>query len=284
VTPVSVSARRSRRFLVLPLMAALSLGALAGCSSTKDDDLALDETPPDALYNQGLASMQGGKNTAALKKFEDVDRLHPYSESAKKAILMQAYANYQRGSYTDAIQAAKRFVTLYSGSADAPYAQYLIGESYNAQITDISRDQEMAQRAYEAYRDLVQRYPTSEYVEDARKKMVQAQDQIAGKEMEIGRYYLGKRQYIAAINRFKIVISNYQTTRHIEESLARLVECYMALGVATEAQTAAAILGHNYPDSKWYKDSYTLLKNGGYEPEVSQGSWIAKSLSGIKLL
>jgi outer membrane protein assembly factor BamD len=284
VTSVSVPGRAGRRLLVLPLLTALSAFALSGCSSTKDDDLALDETPPDVLYNQGLASMQNGKNTAALKKFEDVDRLHPYSESAKKAVVMQAFANYRKGDYTNAIQAAKRFVTLYPGSPDAPYAQYIIAESYYAQITDISRDQEMAQRAYESYRDLVQKYPTSEYSEDGRKKMIQTQDQLAGKEMDVGRYYLAKRQYIAAINRFKVVVANYQTTRHIEEALARLVECYMALGVATEAQTAAAILGHNYPDSKWYKDSYALLKTGGYEPEVSQGSWITKALNGIKIL
>jgi outer membrane protein assembly factor BamD len=262
--------------VVLPLV-------LTACSSTTADGVS-DETPPDVLYNQGLASMSNGKTTTALKKFEDVDRLHPYSESAKKAILMQAYANYEKGAYTEAISAARRFITLYPGSPDAPYAQYLVGESYFAQITDVSRDQDMAGRAVDAYRDLVQKFPTSQYVEDAQRKMMQAQDQMAGKEMEIGRYYLAKKQYIAAINRFKTVVVRYQTTRHIEEALARLVECYMALGVVPEAQTAAAILGHNYPDSKWYKDSYTLLKTGGYEPSVSEGSWIAKSLKGIKII
>jgi outer membrane protein assembly factor BamD len=261
----------------------LGLTALAACSSNKGDDLVLDETPADVLYNQGLASMDKGKSSDALKKFEDVDRLHPYTESAKKSILMQAFTQYQRGAYTDAIQAARRFITVYPGSPDAPYAQYLIAESYFAQMTDVSRDQEMAKRAADAYRELIQKFPDSRYTEDSRRKLIQAEDQLAGKEMEIGRYYIAKRQFIPAINRFKVVVTNYQTTRHIEEALARLVEAYMALGVTSEAQTAAAILGHNYPDSPWYKDSYTLLKQGGYEPGVSQDSWMAKAMKTVKI-
>lgn len=266
------------------LVLGLGLIALTACSSNKGDDIVLDETPADVLYNQGLASMDKGKSSEALKKFEEVDRLHPYSETAKKSILMQAFTQHRRGQYTDAIQAAKRFITAYPASPDAPYAQYLIAESYFAQISDVSRDQEMAQRAAEAYRELVQKYPDSRYAEDSRKKLIQAEDQLAGKEMEVGRYYLAKRQFIPAINRFKNVVTNYQTTRHIEEALARLVECYMALGVTSEAQTAAAILGHNYPDSQWYKDSYALLQKGGYEPGVAQDSWMAKTIKSIKII
>lgn len=266
------------------LVLGLGLITLAACSSNKGDDIVLDETPADVLYNQGLASMDKGKSSDALKKFEEVDRLHPYSETAKKSILMQAFTQHRRGQYTDAIQAAKRFITAYPASPDAPYAQYLIAESYFAQISDVSRDQEMAQRAAEAYRELVQKYPDSRYAEDSRKKLIQAEDQLAGKEMEVGRYYLAKRQFIPAINRFKNVVTNYQTTRHIEEALARLVECYMALGVTSEAQTAAAILGHNYPDSQWYKDSYALLQKGGYEPGVTQDSWMAKTIKSIKII
>lgn len=266
------------------LVLGLGLITLAACSSNKGDDIVLDETPADVLYNQGLASMDKGKSSDALKKFEDVDRLHPYSETAKKSILMQAFTQHRRGQYTDAIQAAKRFITAYPASPDAPYAQYLIAESYFAQIADVSRDQEMAQRAAEAYRELVQKYPDSRYAEDSRKKLIQAEDQLAGKEMEVGRYYLAKRQFIPAINRFKNVVTSYQTTRHIEEALARLVECYMALGVTSEAQTAAAILGHNYPDSQWYKDSYALLQKGGYEPGVAQDSWMAKTIKSIKII
>jgi outer membrane protein assembly factor BamD len=258
--------------------------ALAACSSGSKDDLVLDETPPDTLYNQALASMDKGKSSDALKKFEEVDRLHPYSESAKKSIVMQAYTQFERGNYTDAIQAARRFLTVYPGSPDAPYAQYLIAESYFAQIADVSRDQEMAGKAAQAYTELIQKYPDSRFVDDSRKKLIKAQDQLAGKEMEVGRYYLARRQYIPAINRFKAVVTTYQTTRHVEEALARLVEAYMALGVASEAQTAAAILGHNYPDSPWYKDSYALLKTGGYEPTVSQDSWMAKAIRSIKII
>jgi outer membrane protein assembly factor BamD len=283
VTDSTAASRAFSSILLTRFALGLAMLTLAACSSNKDD-LVLDETPADVLYNQGLASMDNGKSGDALKKFEEVDRLHPYSETAKKSILMQAFTQYRRGNYTDAIQAAKRFVTVYPGSPDAPYAQYLIAESYFAQISDVSRDQEMAARATDAYREVVQKYPTSRYAEDSRKKLLQGEDQLAAKEMEVGRYYLAKRQYIPAINRFKIVATNYQTTRHIEEALARLVECYMALGVTSEAQTAAAILGHNYPDSQWYKDSYTLLKNGGYEPGVAQDSWMSKAFKSIKII
>lgn len=263
---------------------ALALSLLLSACASQKDDLLDNATPADQLYNEGLVQLQAGKRADAVKKFDDVDRLHPYSEWSKKAVLMQAYTHFERGAYTDSIQAAQRFVTLYPSSPDAAYAQYLIAESYYLQIPDVSRDQARTGSALAAYAELIQKYPTSPYAEDARKKILTVKDQLGGKEMDIGRFYLKKHQYLAAINRFKTVVSEYQTTRHVEEALARLVECYYAMGVINEAQTAAAVLGHNFPESPWYKDSYALLQKGGYEPSEDTGSWISRSLSGVKLL
>lgn len=258
--------------------------ALAGCASQSDkDDVTLDATPPEQMYNEGLALMNEGKFTRALKRFEDLDRTHPYSDWSRKAILMQAYSSHQVGAYTDSISAAKRYITLYPANEDAPYAMFLIGEGYFKQMPDVSRDQDLTKRAQAAYQEILQRYPQSSYAGEARKRIEITRDQIAGQEMFVGRYYLDKRQYLASINRFKTVVSEYQTTRHVEEALARLVECYFALGVATEAQTAAAVLGHNFPESQWYKDSYKLLASGGLEPRESGDSWISKAFKGFKV-
>ncbi|MCC8237660.1 outer membrane protein assembly factor BamD [Pinisolibacter aquiterrae] len=279
--PVAVLRRIGSRGRVGSALA-LSL-LLASCASQKDD-LLENTTPADQLYNEGLVQLQAGKRADAVKKFDDVDRLHPYSEWSKKAVLMQAYTQFERGAYTDCITSAQRFITLYPTSPDAAYAQYLTAESYYLQIPDVSRDQARTANALAAYDELIQKYPTSPYAEDARKKILSVKDQLGGKEMDIGRFYLRKHQYLAAINRFKSVVSQYQTTRHVEEALARLVECYYAMGVVNEAQTAAAVLGHNFPDSPWYKDSYDLLKKGGYEPSEDTSSWISRSLAGVKLL
>ncbi len=272
---------RAHRIASLALATTLA-AFLAGCAS-KDDDLGLDRTPADQLYNEALVLQQAGKRADAVKKFGDLDRLHPYSEWAKKSVLMQAYTEFERANYTECITAARRFVTLYPGSPDAAYAQYLMAESYFKQIPDISRDQERTGKAMAAYAELVQKYPSSPYADDARKKLLTVKDQLAGKEMDVGRFYLRKGQHLAAINRFKVVTTEYQTTRHVEEALARLVEAYYALGVVNEAQTAAAVLGHNFPDSQWYKDSYALLRTGGYEPSETSGSWISKSFKNFRV-
>ena len=265
-------------------LVALSALVISACSSTKDEDEFVgDETPPAVLFNEGLALRQEGRLTDARTKFEQIDKQHPYSEYSRKALINLAYLNYSQGKYAEAITSAKRFTTLYPGSEDSAYALYIIGQSYNKQIPDVTRDQEMTQRSLAAFSELVQRYPDSEYAEDARAKIRIAHDQLAGKEMEVGRYYLKRRQYIAAINRFKVVVTNYQTTRHIEEALYRLTEAYYALGVINEAQTAAAVLGHNFPDSQWYKDAYSLLKTGGHSPSEDSGSWISRAFEGISL-
>ena len=254
---------------------------LSGClSSEKDLDLStyVEETDPaDQLYNEGLANLNAGRMNEAIKKFEAVDRQHPYSEFARKSMVMGAFTNYRQGKYEEAINASKRYVALYPSDEDAAYAQYIIGLSYYRQIRDVTQDQKEARRTVEAMEELVQRWPESQYVEDAKAKTRFARDQLAGKEMQIGRYYLERREYRAAIKRFRVVVEFYSNTRHIEESLARLTEAYYAMGLTSEAQTAAAVLGNNYPDSQWYKDSYALLQGGGLEPRENTGSWLSKA-------
>jgi outer membrane protein assembly factor BamD len=229
------------------------------------------------LYNQGLARLQNKDYDAAAKKFAEIDKQFPYSQWQRKALLMTTFSQYQNGSYDDAIASAKRYVALFPSSPDVPYAYYLEGMSNYNQIPDISRDQGRAARAVEIFTLINDKYPNSEYAADSRYKLQVARDQLAGKEMLIGRYYLTQHNYAAAINRFREVLFKYQTTRHAEEALMRLTEAYLALGVPSEAQTAAAVLGHNFPESDWYKDAYALLQGGGLQPHEDQGSWISKA-------
>ncbi len=283
---------RARRLRLLPGLAAL-IGvsvALAGCGTgslidkyfTKEEVFV--EEPADKLYNEGLYLMNQSKDPkAASKKFEEVDRQHPYSDWARKSLLMSAYSFYQAGDYDGCIGAATRYVTLHPGSPDAAYAQYLIAASHYDQIPDISRDQGRTEKAISSLEEVVRKYPTSEYANSAKKKLEGARDQLAGKEMDVGRYYMQRRDYTAAINRFKAVVTQYQTTRHVEEALARLTEAYMAIGIVGEAQTAAAVLGHNFPDSAWYKDAYNLVKSGGVEPSENKGSYISRAFRKIGL-
>jgi outer membrane protein assembly factor BamD len=274
------SGRSGDRLRALASYVALALivAPLLGCSMFKKNDDYIPDDPPDKLYNEGLFLLNDRQDyKGAAKKFDEVDREDPYSDWARKALLMSAYANYQAEEYTDCINSAKRYVTLHPGSPDAAYAQYLIGSSYYDQILDVTRDQERADKAITALEEVVHKYPDSEYANSAKKKIDMARDQLAGKEMEIGRFYLQKRDYTGAINRFKVVVTQYQTTRHVEEALERLTEAYVALGILTEAQTAAAVLGHNFPDSPWYKDAYRLVKAAGAEPNENLSSWISKA-------
>lgn len=254
---------------------------LSACMSNEADlDLAtyVEQTEPaDVLYNQGLANLEAGRLTEASRKFDAVDRQHPYSEYARKSMVMGAFANYRQGKYEESIASAKRYVTLYPSSPDAAYAQYIVGLCYFRQIRDVTQDQKESRRTIEAMEELIQRWPESEYVDDGKDKIRFARDQLAGKEMQTGRYYLERREYIAAIKRFRYVVENYSNTRHVEEALSRLTEAYYAMGLTSEAQTAAAVLGQNYPDSQWYKDSYKLLQSGGLEPRENAGSWISKA-------
>jgi outer membrane protein assembly factor BamD len=190
---------------------------------------------------------------------------------------MGAFTKYRMGNYDDAIADGQRYMELYPSTEDAAYAQYIIGLSYFRQIRDVTQDQKESQQTIGAMTKVVENYPDSPYVEDAKTKIRFARDQLAGKEMQVGRYYLERRDYLAAIKRFRSVVENYSNTNQIEEALARLTEAYYAMGIASEAQTAAAVLGRNYPDSKWYKDSYALLQSGGLSPSENRGSWISKA-------
>ena len=229
---------------------------------------------------EALAHLEAGDPRDAAEKFEEIDKEHPYSDYARRSLVMSAFLNFRRGKYQEAINDAQRYVTLFPANPDAAYAQYLIGESYFRQIPDVTRDQEISRKAMDAMNEVIRKYPDSEYADDAQNKIDVATDQIAGKEMQIGRYYLERREYLAAVNRFKSVVQEYQTTRHVEEALHRLTESYMALGIVPEAQTAAAVLGHNFPDSQWYQDSYALLNKGGLSPDENRGSWISRAFRG----
>jgi outer membrane protein assembly factor BamD len=239
------------------------------------------EVPAEQLYNKGLGRLESRDFEGAAKTFGDLDKQYPYSEWSRKALIMTAYAHYEGQAYDDAINVSRRYLQLHPSSSDAAYAQYLLAMSHYNQIPDVTRDQERSERALVAMRELVDRYPKSEYVPDVRYKMQVARDQMAAREMEVGRFYLQKRNYTGAINRFRDVVGKYQTTRHVEEALMRLTEAYMALGIVSEAQTAAAVLGHNFPDSQWYKDSHTLLRSGGLEPREDTGSWISRAFRGL---
>jgi len=234
------------------------------------------DVPATAAYDQGLARLAKGDGSGAAKKFTDLGKDYPYSDWSKKGLLMTAYSQFASGQYDSAEQSAERYAKLYPDSPDAAYAVYLAASSYYSQIPDISRDQERAEKALVKFTEVVEKYPNSEYVDDSKYKIQVTRDQLAGKEMSVGRFYLTRRNYVAAINRFRDVLANYQTTRHSEEALYRLTEAYLGLGVTNEAQTAAAILGHNYPDSQWYKDAYALLKGGGLEPSEDSSSWMSK--------
>jgi outer membrane protein assembly factor BamD len=276
MTPVSRS-NRLRRGRVLGLLgAALIAVSLGACANT--DNLNIPDDPADKLYNEGLYLLQTKKDyKGAAKKFEEVDRQHPYSEWARRALLMSAYSYYEGRDYDETVNAAKRYVTLHPGSQDAAYAQFLIGSAYFDEIPDISRDQARTEKALSALDEVARKYPSTEYAVSAKRKIEMARDNLAGKEMETGRYYLKRRDFIGAINRFKVVVTRYQTTRHVEEALMRLTEAYMSLGIVQEAQTAAAVLGHNFPDSRWYQDAYNLVKGGGLTPTENEGSWISKA-------
>lgn len=257
--------------------------ALAGCASgDKDIDLSKyveSIDPADKLYNEGLANLEAGRLDEASKKFAAVDRQHPYTEYARKSLVMAAFTNYRKGNYEEAISMAKRYNTLYPTSDESAYAYYIIGLSYFRQIPDVTRDQAASRRAISAMQEVVDRFPKSEYDEDAKTKIRFARDQLAGKDMQVGRYYLERKEYLGAIKRFRNVVEEYSNTRQVEEALARLTEAYYALGLVSEAQTAAAVLGKNFPDSPWYKDSYKLLQGGGLEPRENKGSWLSKASS-----
>ncbi len=231
--------------------------ALAGCGGDKKDTYV--DTPVETLYNNGMNSLAAGQWDRADKQFDEVDRQHPYSVWATKAQLMSAYALYQNDKYDESIVAADRFIQLHPGHRDVAYAYYLKALDYYVQIADVGRDQRTTELAMSALAEVVRRFPDSRYGRDARLKIDLARDHLAGKEMEIGRFYERQKSYLAAINRFRTVVDKFQTTTHVPEALERLTECYLALGLQDEAQKTAAVLGYNYPGSAWYGSAYALL-------------------------
>ena len=258
--------------------ASTSMGLTGGAMSPSNDAPAKGD-PVAELYNSGLEKLKSGSYKAAAKSFAEVERQHPYSKWATKALLMQAFAYYQNNKYDDSINAANRFITLHPGHKDSAYAYYLTAISQYEQISDVRRDQSRTQKALEALEEVSKRFPTSPYAADATSKAAMARDHLAAKEMEIGRYYLKKGSYLAGINRFKKVVTDYQTSSQVPEALYRLTEGYIALGVVSEAQTAAAVLGQNFPNSEWYKDAYTLVSSDGQQPVENKKSWISRLFS-----
>ena len=233
------------------------------------------------LYNQGLYYLNDGSYKTAAKRFAEVERQHPYSKWATKALLLQSFAFYQNNSYEDSANSGKRFISLHPGHKDVPYAYYIVALSNYELINDVRRDQRQTQKALDAMQEVSNRFPESPYARDAEKKALLAKDHLAAKEMDIGRFYLNKGSHLAGINRFKRVVTEYQTTSHTPEALYRIAEGYMALGVISEAQTAAAVLGHNFPTSRWYKDAYTLVSSDGRAPVENQQSWISKAFDAV---
>jgi len=256
------------------IVALLLSWTLAACAGT--DEAAYVERPVEDLYNTAMDSLLAGDYVEAARLFDEVERQHPYSVWASKAQVMAAYAFYQDNKYDDAINALDRFIQLHPGNRDIAYAYYLRAISYYEQISDIGRDQKMTEMALKSLEEVVRRFPESRYARDATLKADLARDHLAGKDMEIGRFYQRKGEYLAAINRFRTVIEKYQTTTHAPEALHRLVESYLALGVTDEAQATAAVLGYNYPGSPWYRDSYSLLTGVNLEPRDNDKSWISR--------
>lgn len=267
----------------MPFIRPALLGAcllLAACGSASQE-AAYVERPVEELYTEAASAMDQREYARAAGLFDEVERQHPYSQWATRAQLMAAYAHYQDLRYDDAVLAIDRFIQLHPGHPDVAYAYYLKGLCYYEQITDVARDQQMTERALDSLGEVVRRFPQSEYARDASLKIDLTHDHLAGKEMEIGRYYLRQHAYNAAIGRFRRVIDDYQTTSHVPEALHRLTEAYLALGLTEEARQTAAVLGHNFPGSEWYTDSYALLVNDGTAPAATQQGWLGRTFGSL---
>ena len=271
ITPV---ATRSPHRRGIGLTVSLMLLALAACGLPEDK--TIPDTPPETLFNHAMTQLEAGEGTESIKYFDEVDRQHPYSVWANKAQLMSAFALYSLNKYDDALSALDRFIQLHPGSRDAPYSYYLKALCYYERITDVTRDQEITQQALKSLQDVARRFPDSQYARDAQIKIDLTRDHLAGKEMEIGRFYMKRHQFLAAINRFRNVVEKFQTTDQVPEALERLTEAYLAIGLNEEAQAAGAVLGHNFPGSPWYSDAYKLLTNAHLEPRESQTSWLGR--------
>ncbi len=279
--PISL---RSSSILALSAVMILTVSACAG--RTNRPRLAYEERPVELLYNTGYERLQRNRWADAVDYFQEVERQHPYSEWSRRAILMQIYAYYQNGNYEESIAAADRFIQLFPGSPSAAYAFYMRATCHFEQIVDVGRDQGRAEQALTALRDVARRYPGSSYATDAVVKIDLVNDQLAGKEMSIGRYYQRANQPLAAIGRYRTVVENeaFQRTSHTPEALYRLVEVYLGLGLKDEATRNGAVLGYNYPGSVWYSEAYALLTEEGVRPETQptaqRESWLQRIIPG----
>lgn len=273
--------RHPAKFVTLAIVTAFLSGCAGSLFGEDTGGPKVETKSAAALYKDANTSLTEEDYSGAAKKFEEVDRQHPYSPEAREAILMSAYSLQRAGKQPEAVAAARRYLTLHPGTKEAALAQNIIAEAYFERINDASRDQSDTKAALVELETLVNRYPNSKYVKKARKRIRLARDIIAASEMNVGRWYQDKGQYLAAINRYRTVVTDYQKTAHVEEALLRLTECYYSLGIVNEAQTAAAVLGHNFPKSKWYKDAYALLQSKGLEPREDTGSWISRQWKSI---
>ncbi len=275
------SARPRKRIIV----AVLAVAALSACGGTQNtgrftknffnpQEIPLETYSAEQIFERGEFELNRRQPEEAAFYFAEIERLYPYSEWAKRALIMQAFAYHQDQDYPNSRSAAQRFIDFFPDDDDAVYAQYLLALSYYDQIDEVGRDQGLTFQALQSLRLVIERYPDSEYARSAILKFDLAFDHLAGKEMEIGRYYLRRDHYTAAINRFRVVVEQFQTTTHTAEALHRLVEGYLSLGLNQEAQTAAAILGHNYRSSEWYEDSYKLLTGRGLQPKFYKNNWL----------
>ena len=253
------------------------LGPLVGCSNTAEvGSDEIENYSAKQIFDRAEFEMARSKPMDAIAFFSDVERLYPYSEWAKRSVIMQAFANHKAKQYEEARDAAERYIEYYPSDEDSAYAQYIIALSYYDQIEDVGRDQQVTAKALEAFKTLMVNYPNSEYVKAAELKFDLAFDHLAGKEMEVGRYYLKRQQFPAAINRFRIVVEEYQTSSYTAEALHRLVEAYLSMGLVEEAQSAGAILGYNYQATAWYQRTYSLLKNENLSPAAKGTGWLRK--------
>jgi len=251
--------------------------SLAACSGGRSSDEDLEQLTAEQIYRKGEVTLSTAKKAdSSLKYFQEVERLYPYTQYARRALIMQAFVLHKSKKYEESRTASQRFLDFYPDDEDAAYAQYLLALSYYDQIEDVGRDQGLTYQALKAMRDVIEKYPDSDYAASAIMKFDLAFDHLAAKEMEIGRYYLKRQHYTAALNRFRSVVQDYQTTTHTAEALERLVECYLALGLTDEAQTAGAILGFNYQSSPFYDDAFRLLKGKGLAPEARGNSWLSR--------
>lgn len=275
---------KAYKFLIIPTV--IIVGLTACQNARRSREIAYVERPVEMLYGRATDELDKRDYEDAILLFNEVERQHPYSEWARRSSLMSAFASYQSRDFDDAITTAQRYISLNPAGQGAAYAYYLIAVSYFDQIMDVGRDQKTTEQARAALLDVTRRYPDTDYARDATVKLDMVYDQLAGKEMEIGRWYLRRNQHLAAVNRFRNVVKEYETTSHAPEALHRLVETYLSLGLKQEALAAGAVLGYNYPDSVWYRDSYRLLVNEGLDlegaSEAQKRTWLQRLIPGGK--